>query len=250
MNGNLVRGANYLMEGLRMLGKPGVRPFVLIPLAINMVLFGGALWWGWQQVALLNAILLGWLPGWLEWLSWLLWPIFFLLALLLIVYGFSIVANLIAAPFNGYLAEKAEQLLLGKPLASENNWKSILLLVPRSIGRELRKMLYFIPLLLGIFILSMIPGINAIAAPLGFLVASWMMVLQYLDYPMDNHNMSFAQVKQGARQQRLTSLGFGATVMLGTMIPLVNLVIMPAAICGATIYWVRDVGRQNPHGAR
>lgn len=250
MNGNLVRGANYLMEGLRMLGKPGVRPFVLIPLAINMVLFGGALWWGWQQVALLNAILLGWLPGWLEWLSWLLWPIFFLLALLLIVYGFSIVANLIAAPFNGYLAEKAEQLLLGKPLASENNWKSILLLVPRSIGRELRKMLYFIPLLLGIFILSMIPGINAIAAPLGFLVASWMMVLQYLDYPMDNHNMSFAQVRQGARQQRLTSLGFGATVMLGTMIPLVNLVIMPAAICGATIYWVRDVGRQNPHGAR
>jgi CysZ protein len=250
MNGNLVRGANYLMEGLRMLGKPGVRPFVLIPLAINMVLFGGALWWGWQQVALLNAILLGWLPGWLEWLSWLLWPIFFLLALLLIVYGFSIVANLIAAPFNGYLAEKAEQLLLGKPLASENNWKSILLLVPRSIGRELRKMLYFIPLLLGIFILAMIPGINAIAAPLGFLVASWMMVLQYLDYPMDNHNMSFAQVRQGARQQRLTSLGFGATVMLGTMIPLVNLVIMPAAICGATIYWVRDVGRQNPHGAR
>jgi CysZ protein len=250
MNGNLVRGANYLMEGLRMLGKPGVRPFVLIPLAINMVLFGGALWWGWQQVALLNAILLGWLPGWLEWLSWLLWPIFFLLALLLIVYGFSIVANLIAAPFNGYLAEKAEQLLLGKPLASENNWKSILLLVPRSIGRELRKMLYFIPLLLGIFILSMIPGINAIAAPLGFLVASWMMVLQYLDYPMDNHNMSFAQVRQGARQQRLTSLGFGATVMLGTMIPLVNLVIMPAAICGATIFWVRDVDRQNPHGAR
>jgi CysZ protein len=241
MNGNIIRGTDYLVQGLRLLTRPGIRPFVLIPLLINIALFGGALWWGVQQVSALNAMLMGWLPGWLEWLSWLLWPIFLLLALLFVGYGFSIVANLIAAPFNGYLAEKAEQLLTGAPLATENNWKTILLLVPRSIGRELRKLLYFVPLLLGVFVLSMIPGINVIAAPLGFLIAAWMMTLQYLDYPFDNHAMSFAQVKQGARLQRLTSMGFGGAVMLGTMIPVLNLVIMPAAVCGATAYWVNDV---------
>jgi CysZ protein len=241
MNGNIIRGIDYLMQGLRLLSRPGIRPFVLIPLLINIALFGGALWWGVQQVSALNAMLIGWLPGWLDWLSWLLWPIFFLLALLLVGYGFSILANLIAAPFNGYLAEKAEQLLTGAPLATENNWKTILLLIPRSIGRELRKILYFVPLLLGVFVLSMIPGINVAAAPLGFMVAAWMMTLQYLDYPIDNHAMSFTQVKQGARLQRLTSMGFGGAVMLGTMIPVLNLVIMPAAVCGATAYWVNDV---------
>ena len=176
-----------------------------------------------------------------------MWPVFLLLALLFVGYGFSIVANLIAAPFNGYLAEKTEHLLRGSPVATENNWKTLLLLVPRSIGRELRKLVYFAPLLLGVFLLSLIPGINAVAAPLGFLVASWMMVLRYLDYPIDNHAMSFSSVKQAARQQRLTSLGFGGAVMLGTMIPLVNLIIMPAAVCGATAYWVRDIqaGSQN-----
>ena len=50
MNGNILRGADYLAQGLRLLSRPGIRPFVLIPLAINMVLFGGALWWGAQQV--------------------------------------------------------------------------------------------------------------------------------------------------------------------------------------------------------
>lgn len=246
MNGNVIRGADYLAQGLGLLSRPGIRPFVLIPLAINIVLFGSALWWGAQQVGALGALVSGWLPGWLEWLSWLLWPVFFLFALLFVGYGFSIVANLIAAPFNGYLAEKTEQLLTGAPLATENNWKTILLLVPRSIGRELRKLLYFVPLLVGVFVLSMIPGINAVAAPLGFLVASWMMALQYLDYPIDNHAMSFSRVKQAARQQRLTSMGFGGAVMLGTMIPLLNLVVMPAAVCGATAYWVRDVQADLP----
>lgn len=241
MNGNLATGVNYLAEGMKLLTKPGVRPFVLIPLCINMVLFGGALWWGYQQVIVLNQLLTGWLPEWLGWLSWLLWPIFFLLAMLLIFYGFSIVANLVAAPFNGYLAEKTELLLTGQPLGVENNWKTILMLVPRSIGRELRKMLYYLPLLLLVFVATFIPGINVVAAPLGFLLAAWMMAIQYLDYPIDNHMLSFAQVKQGARYQQLTSLGFGGAVMLGTMIPLLNLVIMPAAVCGATVYWVREV---------
>lgn len=241
MNGNLITGVHYLREGMGLLTKPGIRPFVIIPLIINMVLFGGALWWGYQQVIILNDMLVGWLPEWLDWLSWLLWPIFFLLAVLLIFYGFSIIANLVASPFNGYLAEKTEQMLTGQPLGVDNNWKTIVMLVPRSIGRELRKMLYYLPLLLAVFIMSFIPGVNVIAAPLGFLLAAWMMAIQYLDYPIDNHGMSFAQVKIAARRQQLTSLGFGGAVMLGTMIPLVNLIIMPAAICGATAYWVRDV---------
>lgn len=241
MNGNLITGVHYLREGMGLLTKPGIRPFVIIPLIINMVLFGGALWWGYQQVIILNELLVGWLPEWLDWLSWLLWPIFFLLAVLLIFYGFSIIANLVASPFNGYLAEKTEQMLTGQPLGVDNNWKTIVMLVPRSIGRELRKMLYYLPLLLAVFIMSFIPGVNVIAAPLGFLLAAWMMAIQYLDYPIDNHGMSFAQVKIAARRQQLTSLGFGGAVMLGTMIPLVNLIIMPAAICGATAYWVRDV---------
>ena len=241
MNGNLATGVSYLREGMGLLTKPGIRPFVLIPLVINMVLFGGALWWGYQKVIILNGMLVGWLPEWLDWLSWLLWPIFFLLAVLLIFYGFSIIANLVASPFNGYLAEKTEQMLTGQPLGVDNNWKTIVMLVPRSIGRELRKLLYYLPLLLAVFVMSFIPGVNVIAAPLGFLLAAWMMAIQYLDYPIDNHGMSFAQVKIAARQQQLTSLGFGGAVMLGTMIPLVNLIIMPAAICGATAYWVRDV---------
>ena len=241
MQGNLFTGLNYLSEGFRLIIRPGIRPFVIIPLLINSVLFGGALWWGYSKVIELNDAFIGWLPGWLDWLSWILLPLFFVIAVLAIFYCFSLVANLIASPFNGYLAEKTEQLLTGEPLGIDNNWKKIVMLVPHSIGRELRKFAYYLPLLIGVLILMMIPGVNVIATPLWFILGAWMMSIQYLDYPLDNHELSFGEVKRGAQQQRLTSLGFGGVVMLGTMIPLVNLVIMPAAVCGATAYWVREL---------
>jgi CysZ protein len=44
-------------------------------------------------------------------------------------------------------------------------------------------------------------------------------------------------VRTRIASERLTTYGFGAAVMLGSMVPLLNLVIMPAAVCGATLYW-------------
>src|SRR5699024_9776418 len=70
-----------------------------------------------------------------------------------------------------------------------------------------------------------------------FVLGAWMLALEYVDYPMDNHHQDLAAVRARLAAEPLTSLGFGAGVMLGTMIPLVQLIIMPAAICGATLYW-------------
>jgi CysZ protein len=68
-----------------------------------------------------------------------------------------------------------------------------------------------------------------------------MMSLQYCDFPMDNHKHSLNDVKAAIASRRMTSLGFGGAVMFGTMLPLVNFVIMPAAVCGATVYWVEEL---------
>jgi CysZ protein len=68
-----------------------------------------------------------------------------------------------------------------------------------------------------------------------------MMVIQYCDYPMDNHQRSFSSMIKLIKINRLTSSGFGAGVMIGTMIPVVNFIIMPAAVCGATAYWTDEL---------
>jgi CysZ protein len=69
-------------------------------------------------------------PDWLGWLEWLLWPVFILALLIIVFYSFTLIANLIASPFNGLLAEKTEALLTGRSLADNNDMKKLLRELP------------------------------------------------------------------------------------------------------------------------
>lgn len=82
--------------------------------------------------------------------------------------------------------------------------------------------------------------VNIIAAPLWLLFGVWMMAIQYIDYPADNHKMSWQDMLAWLRHKRWQSLSFGAIVYLVLLIPLVNVLMMPAAVAGATLFWVRE----------
>ncbi|BCD84661.1 hypothetical protein PSm6_10680 [Pseudomonas solani] len=117
-------------------------------------------------------------------------------------------------------------------------------MVPRTVGRELRKLGYFLPRAIGLLILSFIPGVNLVATPLWFLFGVWMMAVQYIDYPADNHKLGWNEMLAWLREKRWQSLGFGGSVYLALLIPFVNIVMMPAAVAGATLFWVREGGEK------
>ncbi len=239
---NPLTGAAYLLRGLKMLPEPGIRSFVLIPLLINTLFFAGAIYLlvsnfsDWVQY--LTRL---WLPDW-DWLSfleYLLWPLFAFLLIVVVYYGFSIVANFIAAPFNGFLAEKIELRARGA-LNSDQSLKAVIAMIPRVLARELAKLAYYLPRVIFLLILSFIPVINIVMPFVWFGFAAWMMAIQYCDYPMDNNRVSFRRMKQLLKARRWSSLGFGSLVQLGTLIPVVNLIVMPAAVIGATLFWLEQ----------
>lgn len=239
--GNPLRGARYLRRGFALMWQPGIRPFVLVPLLINTVIFAFLLGIGFAQFEQWIDALIAALPDWLHFLRWLLWPISLALLLVVGAYAFGIVANLLGSPFNGLLAEKIESRLTGV-VEADGGLGAALRDVPRSLLKELSKLASYLPLALLVFILSLL--FYPAAPVLWFGLGTWMMALQYGDYPMDNHRYSLAQVKSELRREPLTSLGFGAAVMLGSMVPVLNFLIMPAAVCGATIYWVERLQNQ------
>ena len=144
------------------------------------------------------------------------------------------------SPFHALLAEKVEEQRTGQALAGLENIGAALLEIPRGIFRELRKIAYYIPLAFAVFIISLIPGAQAAAPLLWFLLGAWMMSLQFLDYPMDNHRLPFREVKSACASRRLSSLGFGGMVAFVTGVPLLNLVVIPAAVIGATLFWCEE----------
>ena len=147
-------------------------------------------------------------------------------------------ANWIAAPFNGLLAEKVEQILTGEAM-NDTGMLDVVKDVPRTFGREWTKLKYYLPKAIGCLILFLIPVVGQTLAPvLWFLLSAWMMAIQYVDYPFDNHKIGFITMRDALKQRRGKCLSFGALVTLFSAIPVVNLFVMPVAICGATAMWV------------
>ena len=114
MSAPQLRGPQYLREGLKLVLSPGLRLFVLLPLTLNLLLFVTLISFAVQQFTAWVEVLMSSLPSWLGFLDYLLWPLFVLLVLLLVFFTFTLLANLIAAPFNGFLAEKVEIVVRGQ----------------------------------------------------------------------------------------------------------------------------------------
>ena len=248
MRGNLLRGIGYLSEGFRLIRLPGLRLLVILPLILNVILFGVLFWLLGEGFALMIDAAMGWLPDWdwLQPLEWLFWLLYGAVILLLLAYGFVMLANLIGSPFYAYLSELAEKEIRGQRPELDDSWVQMLIEIPRALMRELRKILYYLPRALVLLALGLIPVVNLVAAALWFLFNSWMMTLQYLDFPADNHRVSFDELRRRVARRSLTAMGFGIPVAVFAMVPLVNLVLVPAAVCGATAYWVREGTDASP----
>jgi CysZ protein len=199
VQGNLIYGAGCVLRGAKMLSHPRLRPFVIVPLAVNVLIFGSLIGWGFSHLVAWIEGWMAWIPGWLEFIEWIIWPLIGLAVALVTGYLFTAVALLIASPFNNLLSEKAEELITGREVAGLEGLGAALMSVPRGIFREIAKLVYYIPMALFVLILSFIPAANAAAPFLWFLLGAWMMSLQFVDYPMDNHQQSF---KGGARRHR------------------------------------------------
>ncbi len=233
-------GTSYLFRGFKLLNHPKLRLFVYIPLTINSIIFAVLLGFSIHWFGNLITWIDHFLPSWLHWLNWLLWIFFALATLLAITYLFTIIANLIAAPFNGLLAEKTEELLTKKPVSQDSSFNTIIKDLPRVLKHEGQKILYYLPRALLCLILFIVPLIQIAAPFLWFLFNSWMMSLEYLDYPMDNHKLELTEIRVRMGKRKLENLNFGMLVMVCTMIPIVNFIVMPAAVIGATIFWVEE----------
>lgn len=244
---NFFHGLQCVRRGFTLIREPGVRRYAVVPLLINIIVY---VFVGW----LLFTQFTGWIDGLTPLNRWeSLWIIQALKTVIEIVLGgglllaalytFTLVANLIGAPFNGLLAEKVEARLRGTALDTGESWGAVIKSVPISILSELRKWLYVIFWLIPIGLLHLIPGLQVIAPFLLLAFGAWVFALEYLDYPMGNHGFRFGGVRKLARQQRASALGFGSGVALLTAIPVLSLIAMPVAVAGATALYVERYDR-------
>lgn len=231
----------YLVEGFKLLTDKKILPFVVFPLIINLAIF----YFGWSALyQWFDAQLNGWLeniPSWLSFLETILRWMFILAAIIVSAVTFSMLATFIGSPFYGLMAEQVCEIKEVPVPDTPFTANAILRLIGRSLVREVQKLSYYLVRAVPLFVLWLIllfTPISPIMTVVWFLFGAKMLALQYTDYAFDNAGIDFKSSNKALNDNRLTSLTFGGIVQIATMIPLVNILVVPAAVVAGTLYYI------------
>lgn len=230
----MIAGAQLFFDGVRLASDRRLLRYTWVPVLIAGAIVGAGLTFAFGYVTDLSNYLVAMLPSWLDFLGLVLAPLLYLLGLLVGAWLLGLLAVLLSSPFLGDLSIEVERLKYpDAPVHPPDFWRGVV----TALRREARKLAYHLPRLLVVFILTLIPGVNAFAPFIWFLFGAWTMAVQFADYPAENRGLPFAHTLMRLRSKRTTALGFGACATLALAIPLVNFLLIPAAVAGGTLLW-------------
>jgi CysZ protein len=230
---NLLLGARYLILGLGRLTTPGLKRYIILPILFNIIVLAFLLFLFYYYIFGYSHYLTEHLPPWLDFFSSIVFIILIISAVFLLLSLFMVLLNIIAAPFNGLLAEKTQTIFYDQQINSQ----PFLKVAVRSLRRQFQFLGYFFLRLLGMGILFLVPFIHPFYPFLWFLFTAWMLSVQYQDFVMDNNLHNFQEMLEKIRLRRSLSLGFGVAIHLLSFIPLLNIFIMPAAVIGSVMMY-------------
>jgi CysZ protein len=242
---DLFRGAGFFLQGLRLMWRPGVRPWALAPLVVSGLLYAGLLWFASEHVEAWVGSLVGALPEWLRAVEWVLLILAWAAAIGVVAFTFVLVVSVVAAPFNGPLAAATERSLTSSS-PSGVPWYRSVFGIPGMVIQETRKVLYALLWSVPFLMLFLIPVVNVAAPILWFLFNAWVVALAFTDYAMDNNGLPFREMRRLLRSRLSLSMGFGSAAFLALTIPVLNLLAVPAAVCGGTALWASCFRSKRP----
>jgi CysZ protein len=231
---SIYQGFSAFFKGIQLCIKKKYISLTAVPLLINMVGFVAALYFVYDQTLTAIEALDAWLPETLVWLKWFILPLVVMGTYLVVQFCFLFVLNLISAPFNSLLAERVYcdlQTAASQETLPESPWLQV---VKSSLARQGQKLKYSLPKLLICFAFSLIPFVGQFLAPvLACIVGGWLLAIEYLDFHMEHQNRSFAETLRLAKDSKVSTLSYGIALLIAALLPIMNFILMPAAVCGA-----------------
>jgi len=241
---NIIKGGwDLLIGGKTLITTPKLWPFVWIPILINTIVYVLVFGFGiYYFNDLLGYMLPNTSPWYMEVFRALAWVSFVIILAVIIFLTFFAIANIISAPFNEKLSRKYEEMETGKRVEAD---------VPVFIfmKQEAKRVLSYLAVLAVVglltFVSSFIPVVN-VAVPVVWAIFSGIVLsLDFLSYALDRRNFKFDEKVKYMRRNFSRCCGFGVSIYLALMVPLLNVTIIPCAVLGATRLFLNTEGYDN-----
>jgi CysZ protein len=175
----------------------------------------------------------GWATGWRELTQVLAGAGLLGVAALLGILSFTAVTLLIGDPFYERISELVEDRFGGVPDEVEVGfWRSL----ARSLADSLRLIALSVLIGIPLFLLGFLPVVGQTVIPvIGGAIGGWLLAVELTGVPFQRRGLRLADRRARLKGQRMLTLGFGVAVFCCFLIPLGAILLMPAAVAGATL---------------
>ncbi len=218
-----------------------LRQYALIPWLINIVVFFSALFsFGaldrWLMIKLHSVLGTGW---WTPLVTWILAILLFAAFGAGLVLSFTYLANLMGGFFAEQLSYHTEKILFNQDIPSPEG--SLLEIWSRSMIEEMKGMLFFLGIWLGILCLNLIPVIGTtLFFPVSGLWTMFSLAFEFIAPAAERRAYRFREKRRLVFRRPLQSLSLGAGILILTLIPVVNLFFIPFAVVAGTQWMVEN----------
>jgi len=240
----LAQGFSYPYRAIRLLFKSkAIIRITVILVIINIFVFaavfvGGVFWFsenvsGWMQLLLpANG---SWYWSIVEFLSSIVIWIVFLVFVFIV---FVLLSKAVAAPFYSKIAEKTVTLMTGIHEDEKLSVATVLLDMGRSVWHALLAVCELLLVYTITLPLNLVPIIGSfLYGVLTMYFTFYVICREFLDYPFEKHRMTYRQKRSAVWERKGLLIGFGSSVFLLLLIPLINLLVTPVAVIGATMMY-------------
>jgi CysZ protein len=238
-------GAMFVLRGLGMYARsPRLMLLGLIPALISAVVIVAAVllvvYFSGNVADLMTPYAQDWSPGLRDTLRALIVVALVVVVVVLAVLVYTALTLLIGEPFYEAISNRIEERLGGVP-------DEVHVPLPRMVWHSLvdSLRLFILAVLAGVplFLGGLIPGVGETVVPvLTAVFSGWVLALELTGVPFERRGLRFVQRRQVLRKRRPLALGFGVMTFLCFLIPLGAVLVMPAAVAGATLMTRRIYG--------
>lgn len=147
--------------------------------------------------------------------------------------SFIALTLLVGGPFYEAIAEHAERQL---GLDTSGDGAGFARQLARGVRDSLKLIAVALPGAIALFLIGLIPLAGQVAAVvLGALLGAWLLSLEMVGLVFGRRGLSFGQRHRSLREHRALVFGFGLPAYLLCLVPVLQLVVIPAAVVGGTL---------------
>jgi len=241
------KGIRAPLAGVRFLaGHPNLLRWFAVPVLINIVVYCAGAYLFFTRLA----SLLHWIFGQPE--TWYMKAAFYSVGTIIagvfavfLVFTFTAVGLIVAGPFLDVLSRKIDETRFGFDPAGAGS--SVIRGIWVIAAAQVKKLILFLLIQALLLLAWLIPGIGQIVgAPLQLAVTFFSLAWEFWDFPLDRRGMDYRAKKEFMRANKMAALSFGAVCGMYMLVPLLNFLMIPASVAGATILVSDLLGESSP----